>query len=60
MAKGMKVQSATLENEPGSVGDAIKRLSQTSESITEQSTNACWGNNPPACLFDHQDKRAVG
>ena len=60
MAKGMKVQSATLENEPGAVGDAIQRLGQTSETIPEQSTNACWGNNPPPCLFDHQNKRAVG
>ena len=55
----MKIQSATLENEPGSVSNGVKRLREGSETITEQASNVCWGNNAPACLFDHQNKRAV-
>ena len=59
MAKSMKIQSATLENEPGSVSNRVKRLREGSETITEQASDACWGNNAPACLFDYQNKRAV-
>ena len=55
----MKIQSATLENEPGGVGNAIKLLSQGPQTIPEQSTDACWRNNAPACLFDHQNKGAM-
>ena len=55
----MKIQSATLENQPGGVGDAVKGLRKAPKTIPEQATDACWGNNAPACLFDDQNKNAM-
>ena len=55
----MKIKCTTLENEPGSVSNGVKCLREGSETITEQASDACWGNDAPACLFDHQNKRAV-
>jgi len=34
-------------------------LRKASKTIPEQATDACWGNNAPACLFDHQNKDAM-
>jgi hypothetical protein len=55
----MKIQSATLENQPGGVGDTVKCLRKASKTIPKQATDACWGDNAPACLFDHQNKSAM-
>ena len=59
MAQGMQVQSTALEHKPGSVGVAIQLLGEGSQSITKQSTDACWRNHAPSCLFDHQHAGAA-
>ena len=55
----MQIQSASLENEPGGVGNAIKRLREAAQTIPEQASDPGWGNNAPACFFDHQHNGAV-